>query len=119
MVASLIVSSFDRFSLPVPAVTVDERATTIWLTGEQDIAVVEALHDALSAAQQSPPANVPHLVVVDLRGVTFLDTSTARALIDATATTPGSPLTVTLRSPSECVRRMFDICGRADLLDTA
>jgi anti-anti-sigma factor len=119
MDATLIVSSFDRFSLPVPMVTVDDRSTTIWLTGEQDIAVVEALRDALSAEQQSPSADVAHVVVVDLRGVTFIDTSTAQALIDATVATAGSALAVTLRAPSECVRRMLAICGRADLLDTA
>lgn len=118
MDASLIVSSFDRFMLPAPIVTVDGPSTIIWLAGEQDSGVVEALNAALVEALSSPVTE-PSEVIVDLRGVTFIDSSTAGALIDATLRQPGSWLTLTLRAPSACVRRMFVMCGRSDLLDIA
>jgi anti-anti-sigma factor len=117
MVPSLILSSFDQFSLPLPIVTVDDRSTIIWLAGEQDIAVVDALRTALTSALNSQTTHARAPVVVDLRGVTFIDTTTARALIDATLTQPGATVAFTLRAPSQCVRRMFDLCGRTDLLE--
>ncbi len=118
MEVSLIVSSFDRLLLPAPIVTVDGHSTIIWLSGEQDLAVVEALRAALRTVALSPPADHEH-VVVDLRGVTFIDSATVQALIDATLRQPGAAPTIILRAPSGRVRRMFDMCGRGDLLDTA
>jgi anti-anti-sigma factor len=119
MFSSLIVSSFDRFHLPVPFVTVDDHSTIIWLAGEQDVAVVDALRAALAAATSSPTDDHLRPVIVDLRGVTFMDTTTAQALIDATATQRGTSPSLTLRSPSKSVRRMLDLCGHGDLLDIA
>jgi len=118
MVASLITSSFHRFQLTVPIVTVDGNETVIWLTGDQDFAVVEALRAAMTAATSSESVR-PRQVVVDLRGVTFIDSPTARALIDAALTQPGASASLTLRAASPCVRRMLRICGRGDLLEVA
>ena len=117
MDVSLVESSFDRFRLPVPVVTVEEHSTIIWLAGEQDLSVVEALRTALLEAASAATAE-RQSIVIDLRGVTFIDSSSARALIDAT-TEIRSSLAVTLRAPSTCVRRMFDLCRGSGLLDTA
>ena len=114
MVASLIGSSFDQFTLPVPRITSDGETTIIWLTGEQDLSVVGALRAAV-LAEQSRPA----FVVVDLRGVTFIDISTVRALTDATLDGRTTEWALTLRAPSACVRRMLELCGRSEFLDVA
>jgi anti-anti-sigma factor len=117
MVATLVVSSFDRF--PMPIVTVDGHSTAVWLIGELDLAVVDALRDALIEATTSSKAGRRPSVIVDLSGVTFIDTSTARVLIEATMMSSGTASPLTLRAPSRCVRRMFDLCGSGRLLDAA
>jgi anti-anti-sigma factor len=119
MVASHIVLPFDRFLLPSPIVTIDESATIIWLAGDQDLAVVDALRAALVAASASFPTGRQRAVIVDLRDVTFIDTATARALINATRIPARTAHSLTLRAASVCVRRMLDICGQGDLLEVA
>ena len=115
MDASLITSLFDRFTLPVPVVTVEGNNVVIWLTGEQDLAVVDALHAAVVAATNKAASSV----MVDLRGVTFIDISTTCELVDATLTQPGDTVSLTLRAPSVCVRRMLELCGHSELIDIA
>jgi anti-anti-sigma factor len=115
MVESLITSLFDRFTLPVPVVTVEGTTVVVWLAGEQDLAVVDALLAAVAAATKQAVSTV----VVDLRGVTFIDISTTSALVDATLTQPGDSVSLTLRAPSPCVRRMLDLCGHPELIDIA
>jgi anti-anti-sigma factor len=58
-------------------------------------------------------------VIVDLRGVTFIDSTTARALVDATIAQADTSCPLTLRAPSKSVRRMLQLCGSGRLLDTA
>jgi anti-anti-sigma factor len=114
VVASLIGSSFDRFTLQAPRITSEGDTTVIWLTGEQDVAVVEALRAAMRIERGRPA-----FVVVDLRGVTFIDISTIRALTDAVLESRTTEWALTLRAPSPCVRRMLELCGRSELLDVA
>jgi anti-anti-sigma regulatory factor len=57
--------------------------------------------------------------VVDLRGVTFIDISTVRALTDAALVNRATDWALTLRAPSACVRRMLELCGRSEFLDVA
>lgn len=111
MVASLIGTVFDRFTLPVPRITSEGDTTVIWLTGEQDFAVVEALRAAM-VFERGRPA----YVVVDLRGVTFIDISTVRALTDAVLESRATEWAMTLRAPSVCVSRMLELCGRSEFL---
>jgi anti-anti-sigma factor len=111
---SLIGSSFDQFTLPLPRITSEGDTTVIWLTGEQDLAVVGALR-AVMFAERARPA----FVVIDLRGVTFIDISTVRALTDATLESRTTEWALTLRAPSACVRRMLELCGRSEFLDVA
>jgi anti-anti-sigma factor len=109
---------FDRLQLSIPTVTVEGSTTIIWLAGIQDLAVVDQLRVALAQATKSSAA-AGRRVVVDLGGVTFIDSATTRTLIDATLTVPEAPHALTLRAPSACVRRMFDLCQRTDLLEAA
>jgi anti-anti-sigma factor len=108
---------FDRLQLSIPTVTEEGSTTIIWLAGIQDLAVVDQLRAALAQATRSSAAG--RRIVVDLGGVTFIDSATTRTLIDATLTVPEAPHALTLRSPSACVRRMFDLCQRTDLLEAA
>jgi anti-anti-sigma factor len=105
---------FDQFTLPVPRITSDGDTTIIWLSGEQDLAVVGALRAAMRAESARPA-----FVVVDLRGVTFIDISTVRALTDAALESRTTQCPLTLRAPSACVRRMLELCGRSEFLDVA
>lgn len=114
MVASLIGSSFDLYTVQAPRITAEGDTTVIWLTGDQDVAVVEALRAAMLAERGRPA-----FVVVDLRGVTFIDISTVQALTDAVLESRRTEWALTLRAPSLCVLRMLELCGRSELFDVA
>jgi anti-anti-sigma factor len=114
MIATYVGSSFDQFTLPVPRITCEGDTTIIWLTGEQDLAVVGALRTAMLTERARPA-----FVVVDLRGVTFIDVSTVRALTDAVLDSRTTNWALTLRAPSSTVRRMLGLCGRTEFVAVA
>lgn len=102
---------------PVPeplAVDTEILAGTIrvQVSGEVDLATVDPLAEALSAAV----AQRPDLVEVDLAGVSFMDSSGIAALIRAhnAAVKAGGRLRVV--SPQRAVHRALDICGLLALL---
>jgi len=80
----------------------------IKLVGEIDLSNV----DAVRAAIEPTVSSAPELVVFDLSGLDFLDSSGIALLLFA-ATKTGS---VQLRSPSEIVRRIIEVTGLADVL---
>ena len=88
------------------------------LSGEFDLAGITRFNDALRAAEES----APDVVVVDLNGLQFMDSSGLRALVTADdrlrkagrrlAIVPGPPM----------VRRVFEITqldSRLELVDDA
>ena len=94
------------------AVTEDGGQTIAHITGEIDIATCERLRDAIE----------PHLgpgqrVVLDLSGVSFMDSSCLNVLVQArtTLTTDGGSLI--LRNPSDAARRVLTATGLAELFD--
>lgn len=72
--------------------------------GELDLAVAADLRAALEEVLSVDPTRT---VVVDLRGVTFIDSTGLKELVRPT--TEGR--SVTLRLPSEPVRRLLELSG--------
>jgi anti-anti-sigma factor len=114
VIATFVGSSLDQFTLPVPRITCQGDTTIIWLTGEQDLSVVGLLRNAMLTERARPA-----FVVVDLRGVTFVDISTVRALTEAAVDSRATQWALTLRAPSPSVRRMLELCGRTEFLSVA
>jgi anti-anti-sigma factor len=87
--------------------TVDGVGIRLLVTGEVDLATGQAFRAGLAAAQDKRPANL----VVDLAGVTFLDSTGINALVRAhnRAVEDGSTVTVVNCSPR--VRRTFEVTG--------
>jgi len=96
-------------AMPVFACSWTQRgrdAAWVQVAGELDLATVPQLHEALSAAQSHA-----RLVVLDLRGLVFLDSSGVHAIASASrqARRLGRRL-VLLRGPSK-VDRLFTLTG--------
>lgn len=75
------------------------------LSGEIDMATAPALEEALlTALAQGRP------VTIDMRDVSFIDSSGLKTIVTAAAETAGSvPLTV--KEPSPAVRRVLELFG--------
>lgn len=85
------------------------RAVVV-VTGEVDLTVGEPFRAALTAAQNDSTD-----VIVDLTGVTFIDSTAINALIRARMAVPdGGRLRVV--GARHSVRRVFEITGVCDLL---
>jgi stage II sporulation protein AA (anti-sigma F factor antagonist) len=100
------------FSLEIVAQSAGTRAV---LAGEIDMSTVDELRSRLEAALLDSPA----ILVLDLSGVTFLDSSGLRLVlqIDAAAKRAGGRLIV-VPGP-RLVSRVFELTGAADELEIA
>jgi anti-sigma B factor antagonist len=88
---------------------------TISLTGELDLATVaEAEHELLRVESTDAPS-----IVLDLSGLTFIDSTGVRLLVSAHARSRAdSHRLVLLRGPAS-VQRVFELCGIQGLLPFA
>ncbi|MBV8463549.1 MAG: STAS domain-containing protein [Acidimicrobiales bacterium] len=82
------------------------------LGGELDIASIADLQAALEATSATR-------LVLDLSGLTFIDSSGAAALVRAQQEAASEGRTVALRAPSKPVARVFGLLGMASVLETA
>ena len=99
----------DSESFGMEVVNANGRAV-VSVHGEIDLGCGSALGDALWAAQEGSRD-----VIVDLSGVTFMDSTGLNALIGAYHRAPeGGSLRVV--GPSSAIRRVFDITGLSELL---
>jgi anti-anti-sigma factor len=87
--------------------------TVVWLRGEHDVSTVAALSETMARAIALDDADV----VVDLSDVQFMAAATVRVIIRAREFLRLRSRFLVLRSPSECARRILDVCGHSDLLD--
>jgi len=85
-----------------------EGVPTIKLSGEIDMANVDALRRVIEPVVARSPARV----IFDLGALTFMDSSGIALLLQVSAKT-GS---VRVRQPSQLVRRMIDATGLSDVL---
>lgn len=110
-------SSWDesaRHRNPVPLVSRHGDRTVLWLNGEQDIATVSVLADALDRAISVDDADL----IVDLSGVTFIDAGTISELMRGRNNLRLQSRSLTLRSPPRGARRILDLCGLTGLVES-
>ena len=89
----------DRFSLTVAA---QGAAMVIYVRGELDIATCEELRDAIE-----PHLGPAQAVVLDLAGVTFMDSSSLPVLVQARGRLTPDGGSLILRNPSTAARRLL------------
>ena len=91
----------------------DAYRTVVLLRGEYDASTVTSLSEAMARAIALDDADL----VLDLRGVEFMDAATVRLIIRAREFLRLRSRSLTLRSPSTHARRVLDLCGLDDHLD--
>ena len=94
------------------ATTAGDATTTLALTGELDPATAPVLADAIASLETAGVDDV----VIDLAGVTFLDSSGVRVLVSAREQLRASGATLTLRAPSPNIRRVLEITGLGEVI---
>ena len=82
------------------------------LHGELDIAGVPLLEDEWERIEERGK----QLVILDLKGLTFIDASGLRAILSATDRASEAGRTLSLANAGPAVRRVFDLTGYAGLL---
>ncbi len=94
---------------------VDERAKhpVVWLRGEFDVSTAADLSAALARAIALVDADL----VIDVSDVQFMDAAAVGVIVRTRTFLEQRSRSLTLRSPSPRVRRVFDLCGLAELLD--
>jgi len=91
--------------------TIERDGATIAIAGELDAHSAPALRDELAASSG------PDDIVVDMSGITFMDSSGLRVLIDAHQRAADSDSRLVLCAPSSSVRRVLQIAGVLDHLE--
>lgn len=87
--------------------------TTIALAGELDPATAPQLDQAIQTATEIEGLQ---RLVLDLAGLTFIDSSGLRVFVTARQSLTDSGGELVLRSPSTTVRRLLDITGLGEVL---
>lgn len=83
-------------------------------SGELDLMTKEQMEQSILGVLRLAPERL----VVDLSGVTFLDASAVRELLRTRDVCRTAGCDLVVRSPSELVRRVLDIVGLTDLVET-
>lgn len=94
------------------AVTQEAGHTVAHIRGEIDMATCERLRDAIE-----PHLGPAQRVVLDLSGVSFMDSSCLKVLVQARTTLTADDGALILRNPSDAARRVLTLTGMADLFD--
>ena len=87
--------------------------TIVWLSGDHDASTV----DALSAAAESAIANDGTDLVLDLRGVDFMDSSTVGAITRIDQRLRRRSRSLAIQAPSRFARMVLDPYGLSDFLE--
>lgn len=95
----------------LPPVLHDTATTVRAPRGELDLAAVPELRTRLAAAHRDGAR-----IVLDLRGVTFLDSAALSVVLAADRRLAASGGSLRLEHASPAVRRVLRICGLADLV---
>lgn len=89
-----------------------EGVVTITLRGELDLASVPALEERLDTIERGEPERI----VIDLSGLSFIDSSGLRVLLLAGGRADERGHELLLTQPTEPVRRVLEMTGALDLL---
>jgi anti-anti-sigma factor len=98
----------DGFSMTV---TTDEAGTLIYVNGEIDMATCERLRDAIE-----PHLGPQQTIILDLSGVTFMDSASLGVLVQARGTLTADGGSLFLRNPSVAAHRLLSLTGLEHLL---
>jgi len=92
----------------------EERGSTVVsLSGEIDLSALGALEQALAHVLEAPPA----LLVLDLREVSFLDSSGLRLILRLDRSQREARSRLTVVRGGRRVERVFELTGAAEHLD--
>jgi anti-anti-sigma factor len=89
--------------------------SVVWVRGEHDISTTSALSDTIARAIALDEPDV----LIDLSEVHFMSAATVGVIIGAREVLRRQSRTLTLRAPSGCVRRVFEVCGLSGLFQAA
>lgn len=104
----------DRPRTALLDLTVDEGpSTTIALVGELDPATAPQLDEAIESVLQDQGVN---RLVLDLTGLTFLDSSGLRVFVTAREALSSRGGELALRGPSANTQRLLDITGLGEII---
>jgi anti-sigma B factor antagonist len=98
-------------SLAISSALVD-GTVEISLQGELDLASAPSMEERLAAIDVDEPARV----VIDLAGLTFIDSTGLRVLLLADARARECGYELSLRAGGETVQRVFEMTGALDVL---
>lgn len=90
----------------------DDDGVRVTLEGELDLATAAEVDAALRESIES--AVEPERCMVDLRGLTFMDSSGLRTILGAGRAARRQGRSLTLVAGPPAVQRVFEICGVAD-----
>jgi anti-anti-sigma factor len=101
----------------IGTVTIDSRAegddAIVTVAGELDPHTAPLLERALDDAASAAKGNV----IVDVAGLTFIDSSGLRVVLGARRSLVDQDRHLLLRSPSDTVQRLLDIVGLSDYVE--
>ena len=95
----------------VTDVQVEDGAIVIYVSGEIDIATCGRLRDAIE-----PHMGPAQMIVLDLSGVRFMDSSAITVLVQARGTLTADGGSLMLRNPSSAAHRVLSILHLEDVL---
>jgi anti-sigma B factor antagonist len=104
-------------SAPMPGVltitsAVENGTASIVLAGELDLAGAQQLETRLDEAEREGPARL----IIDLRGLAFIDSTGLRLLLQADARARERGCELVLRPGEPSVQRVFEVTGALDVL---
>ena len=89
---------------------VSDRAITVTVSGDLDLLSAPALERALARL----PASEAELIIVDLRGLEFMDSTGLHLLVQAQQKAHQSGRRLALIKGSEHVQRLFELTGMTE-----
>jgi anti-anti-sigma factor len=111
-------TGIDALGIRPPAAFVIEQAsvrgdvTLLVFRGELDLAAAAAMHERVESVAGTG-------LVIDLRDVTFIDSSALRELLNAREVVVRSGSRIVLSGVPASVRRLLEMTGFGDLFETA
>jgi anti-sigma B factor antagonist len=90
----------------------DERVGTVRLDGEFDLSAADRVEEALRSLEAERPA----VVVIDLRGVTFLDSTGLRTITSADARARDGDYELRIVRAPEAVQKLLHVTGMDKIL---
>ena len=88
-------------------------APVLVVAGEVDPLTASLLSDAIDGVTEAEDR-----VVLDVGGVTFIDSAGLRVLADAQRAFEARDVTLVLRRPTRALRTLLDVTGMADYVET-